>query len=142
MSAGQHLREGSRHRFWLGAGPEPPPKNNLWLLQSGRRDGAGRPPASPAVADGVFDNIAAVGFAVDVGGAAAFGPSWNLGARWRCLGSSRWNLGARRWCLGSGRQRQVTGTTPSRRLLLGAGFTGGSDLGSRGGGGPDKQRMC
>jgi hypothetical protein len=63
------------------------------------------------------------------------------GARRHCLGSGRRNLGARRRRLGSERRRQVTGTTPSGRLLLGAGFTVGSDFGSRGGGGPDKQRM-
>jgi hypothetical protein len=74
MSAGQHLREGSRRRFWLGAGPEPSSKNNLWLLRSGRRDGAGRAPTSPTVADGVFDDIAVVGSAVAVSGATASGP--------------------------------------------------------------------
>jgi hypothetical protein len=40
MSTGQHPREGCRRRFWLGA--EPPSKNNLQFLRSGRRDGAGR----------------------------------------------------------------------------------------------------
>jgi hypothetical protein len=44
MSAGQHPREGSRRRFWPGAGLEPPPKNNLRLLRNGRQDGAGRVP--------------------------------------------------------------------------------------------------
>jgi hypothetical protein len=44
MSAGQHPREGRRHRFWPSAGLEPPPKNNLRLLRNGRRDGVGRPP--------------------------------------------------------------------------------------------------
>jgi hypothetical protein len=76
MSAGQHPREGRRHRFWPSAGLEPPPKNNLRLLRNGRRDGVGRPPpTSSAVADGIFDDIAAaVGSAVAVGDAAATGP--------------------------------------------------------------------
>jgi hypothetical protein len=56
----------------------------------------------------------------------------NLGARRCCLDSGRRNLGARRCCLGSGGRRQVASTTPSRRLLLGAGFTGGATLGAEG----------
>jgi hypothetical protein len=71
--------EGNRRCFWLGAGPEPPPKNHLRLLWSGRRDGAGRALASPSMAgvgaveasstaiDGVLDDIAIVEVAVAVG---------------------------------------------------------------------------
>jgi hypothetical protein len=44
MRSRQHPGEGNRHHFWLGAGPEPPPKNHLCLLRSGWRDGAGRAP--------------------------------------------------------------------------------------------------
>jgi hypothetical protein len=44
MGTRQHLGEGNWRCFWLGAGPELPPKNHLRLLQSGRRDGAGRAP--------------------------------------------------------------------------------------------------
>jgi hypothetical protein len=76
MSAGQHPRKGRWRRFWPGAGLKPPPKNNLRLFRNGRWDGAGRAPASSTVADGIFDDIAAVvGSAVTVGGAAATGPS-------------------------------------------------------------------
>jgi hypothetical protein len=72
MSAGQHPREGSRRRFWLSA--ELLSKNNLQLLQSGLRDGAGRAPSSPAIADGVFNDITVVGSAVAVNGATTSGP--------------------------------------------------------------------
>jgi hypothetical protein len=44
MGMRQHPGEGNWRCFWLGAGPEPPPKNHLRLLQSGRRVGAGRAP--------------------------------------------------------------------------------------------------
>jgi hypothetical protein len=44
MSAGQHPREGRQRRFWPGAGLEPPPKNDLWLLRNGQRDGIGHAP--------------------------------------------------------------------------------------------------
>jgi hypothetical protein len=75
MSAGQHPREGKRRRFWPDAGLEPTPKNNLWLLRNGRRDGVGHAPVSSAIADGIFDDItAAVGSVVSVGGATATGP--------------------------------------------------------------------
>jgi hypothetical protein len=76
MSTGQHPREGRRCCFWPGAGLEPPPKNNLRLLRNGRRDGVGRPPlASSAIADGIFDDIAAaVGSAVAISSVAATGP--------------------------------------------------------------------
>jgi hypothetical protein len=72
MGARQHPRKGNRCRFWLGAGPEPPPKNHLRLLQSGRQDGAGRAPsstsmagsgangASSAATDCVFNGIAVI----------------------------------------------------------------------------------
>jgi hypothetical protein len=69
MSAGQHLREGSRCCFWLDARPERSPKNNLRFLQSWRRDGAGRTPTPTA--DGVFDGITTVGSAIAVGGTSA-----------------------------------------------------------------------
>jgi hypothetical protein len=44
MGTRLHPGEGNRHRFSLGAGPEPPPKDHLRLLQSGRQDGARRTP--------------------------------------------------------------------------------------------------
>jgi hypothetical protein len=44
MGTRQHPGEGNRRCFWLGAGSEPPPKNHLRLLQSGRRVGAGHAP--------------------------------------------------------------------------------------------------
>jgi hypothetical protein len=44
MGTRQHPGEGDWRCFWLGAGLEPPPKNHLCLLRSGRRDGAGRAP--------------------------------------------------------------------------------------------------
>jgi hypothetical protein len=68
----QHPREGNRRCFWLGAGPEPPPKDHLRLLRCGRRDGAERAPASTsmvgagaagassAAANGVLDGITVV----------------------------------------------------------------------------------
>jgi hypothetical protein len=44
VGAGQHPGKGNWRCFWLDAGPEPPPKNHLRLLQSGRWVGAGRTP--------------------------------------------------------------------------------------------------
>jgi hypothetical protein len=79
MGMRQHPGEGNWRCFWLGAGPEHPPKNHLCLLRSGRRDGAGHAPASPsmtgvgavgtssAAANGVLDGIAVVEAAVAVG---------------------------------------------------------------------------
>jgi hypothetical protein len=113
-------------------------------------------PASPSVVGGAFDDIAAAGSAIAVGGAAASGPptgTWGpdgaastvevrtWGARRRRLNSDRRNLGARRRCLGGGWRRQVVGIEASRRLLLGAGFTNGNNFGCRGGRSPDKQKM-
>jgi hypothetical protein len=72
MSAGQHLREGSQCCFWFDARPKRSPKNNLRILRSWRRDGAGHAPMPTA--DGVFDGIAAVGSAVAIGGTATSGP--------------------------------------------------------------------
>jgi hypothetical protein len=72
MRMRQHPREGNRCRFWLGVGSEPPPKNHLRLLQSGRWDRARRAPTSPPVVgagaagtsspatDGVPDDIIVV----------------------------------------------------------------------------------
>jgi hypothetical protein len=100
MGTRQHPGEGNRRRFWIGAGSEPPPKDHLCLLRSGRRDGTGRVPtstsmaeagtvgASSAVADGVLDVIIVIEAAAAVGavgtpsaaaapldiGAAAAGP--------------------------------------------------------------------
>jgi hypothetical protein len=36
MGMRQHPREGDWRYFWLGVGPEPPPKDHLRLLQNGR----------------------------------------------------------------------------------------------------------
>ena len=44
MGARQHPGEGNWRCFWLGVGPELPPKNHLYLFRSGRRDGAGCAP--------------------------------------------------------------------------------------------------
>jgi hypothetical protein len=72
MGVRQHPGEGNWRCFWLGAGPEPLPKNHLCLLRSGRWDGARRAPASTsmagagavgassAAADGVLDGITVV----------------------------------------------------------------------------------
>jgi hypothetical protein len=108
MGTRQHPGEGNWSCFWLGAGPELPPKNHLRLLRSGRRDGARRAPTSPSMegvgavgtssvaADGVLNGIAVVEAAVAVGavgppsaaatlldiGAAAAGPpagAWEPG---------------------------------------------------------------
>jgi hypothetical protein len=79
MSTGQHPREGSRRCFWLSAGPERPPKNDLRPLRSQQRDGAGRAPMSSA--GGAFDGITAIGSVVAVGSVAASGPlagTWEL----------------------------------------------------------------
>jgi hypothetical protein len=94
MGTRQHPGEGNWRCFWLSAGLEPPPKNHLRLLQSGRWDGAGRAPASPsmagvgavgtpsAVVDGVLDDITLVEAVVAVGvvAAAGGGPSVPLPA--------------------------------------------------------------
>jgi hypothetical protein len=72
-SVGQHLREGRRRCFWPGAGLEPPPKNDLWLLQNGRRDGIGHAPMGFTIAEGIFNVVPAVGSAIIVGSAAATG---------------------------------------------------------------------
>jgi hypothetical protein len=75
MSAGQHPREGRRHHFWPDAGLELLPKNNLCSSGMGGEMESGALPASSAVADGIFDDIAAaVGSAVAVGGSATTGP--------------------------------------------------------------------
>jgi hypothetical protein len=104
----QHPGEGNRRHFWLGAGPEPLPKDHLRLLQSGQRDGAGCAPVSTLMAgagavgtssaatDSVLDGIAVVEAAAAIGavgtpsaavapldvGAAAAGPpagAWGPG---------------------------------------------------------------
>jgi hypothetical protein len=101
----QHPREGNRRHFWFGAELEPPPKNHLRLLRSGRRDGAGRAPhvdldggggrrqSSSVAADSVLDGIAVVEAVVAIGavgtpsaaaaplgvGAAAAGPQLEPG---------------------------------------------------------------
>jgi hypothetical protein len=74
----QHPGEGNRRCFWLGVGSEPPPKNHLRLLQSGRRIGVGRAPrvtpmagvgaagTSSVAADGVLDDVAVVQAAVAI----------------------------------------------------------------------------
>jgi hypothetical protein len=79
MGMRQHPGEGNWRCFWLGAGPEPPPKNHLRLLRSGRQDGAGRAPvstlmagagaagASSTAADGVLDDIVVVEAVAAVG---------------------------------------------------------------------------
>jgi hypothetical protein len=100
MGARQHPGEGNRRCFWLGAGPEPPPK--ITSVSSGvgggmERDappaltsmaGVGAARASSATADGVLDGITVVEDVAAVGavgtpsaaatplgvGAAAVGP--------------------------------------------------------------------
>jgi hypothetical protein len=69
---GQHLREGRWRCFWPGAGLEPPPQNDLWLLQNGQRDGIGRTPMGSAITEGI-SVTAAVGSGVAIGSAAADG---------------------------------------------------------------------
>jgi hypothetical protein len=85
IGARQHPGEGNRRCFWLGARSEPPPKNHLRLLQSGRRVEAGRAPTSPskagagtvgtfsAAADGVLDGVAVIEATIAVGAVAAAG---------------------------------------------------------------------
>ena len=68
MGVRQHPGEGKWHYFWLSVGSKPPPKNNnLLLLRSGRREGAGRAPMSPAAAECVLDGVTIVEAAVPVG---------------------------------------------------------------------------
>jgi hypothetical protein len=53
------------------------------------------PPASPAVADGVFDDIAAVGSAVAVNGATASGPpagTWGPDGAASAVADGTWGL--------------------------------------------------
>jgi hypothetical protein len=67
-------------------------------------------------------------------------PGGSLGARRHCLGSASRNLRFRWRRLNSGSRRQVASIKASRRLLLEAGLTSGSNFGDGGRRGPDKQR--
>jgi hypothetical protein len=126
MGTKQHPGEGNWRRFWLGTRPELPPKDHLRLLRSGRRDRAG---CAPRVALdggagrswgllyryrrctrrhhrrwGCSSRRSSWGPLRRCGAPwrwrrRCWTPSWSMGARWRCLGSSsrrrgRHDLGA------------------------------------------------